>query len=151
MIINFRQVNIAICHHLQLSLNERSCICEGDSLYCWPFSRHNGLFFEIIKVFRTCSTRLFVCRPIQTSVVEHFFASLLLLSYICVFFSFFRWTVPNRGTQMRRKECYISSEFLLFDLAKRWSATVLPTKSDSDVMLRLQSYQGLIIDRLREY
>ena len=50
---------------------------------------------------------------------------------------------------MRRTECYISSEFLLFDLAKRWSATVLPTKSDSGVMLRLQSYQGLIIDRLR--
>ena len=43
-------------------------------------------FFEIIKVFRTCSTRLFLCRPIQTSVVEHFFSSLLLLSYICVFF-----------------------------------------------------------------
>ena len=42
--------------------------------------------FEIIKVFRTCSTRLFLCRPIQTSVVEHFFSSLLLLSYICVFF-----------------------------------------------------------------
>ena len=20
------------------------CICEGDSIYCWPFSRHNGLF-----------------------------------------------------------------------------------------------------------
>ena len=29
MIINFRQVDIAICHHLQLSLNARSCMCEG--------------------------------------------------------------------------------------------------------------------------
>ena len=44
------------------------------------------IIFEIIKVFRTCSTRLFLCRLIQTSVVEHFFSSLLLLSYICVFF-----------------------------------------------------------------
>ena len=26
---NFRQVNIHVCHHLQLSLNARSCICEG--------------------------------------------------------------------------------------------------------------------------
>ena len=88
MIINFRQVNIAICHHLQPSLNARSCICEGGGVRSTVGHSVATMdyLYEIIKVFRTCSTRLFLCRPIQTSVVEHFFSSLLLLSDILVYF-----------------------------------------------------------------
>ena len=37
------------------------------------------IIFEIIKVFRTCSTRLFLCRPIQTSVV-------IIVLHMCLFF-----------------------------------------------------------------
>ena len=151
MITNFRQVNIAICHHLQLSLNARSCICEGVSSTVGNSVATMDYFWDIIKVFRTCSTRLFLCRPIQTSVVEHFFSSLLLLSYNVSFFHSSDGRCQTEGPRWDGTECYISSEFLLFDLAKRWSATVLPTKSDSGVMLRLQSYQGFIIDRLRVY
>ena len=80
MFINFRQVNIAICQHLQLSLNARSCICEGVRSTVGHSVATLDYLYEIIKVFQTCSTRLFLCRPIQTSVVEHFSSSLLLLS-----------------------------------------------------------------------
>ena len=81
MIINFRKANIAICHHLQLSLNARSCICEGIRSTVGHSVATMDYLYKIIKVYRTCSTRLLFCRPIQTSVVEHFFSSLLLMSY----------------------------------------------------------------------
>ena len=57
MIINFRQVNTAICHHLQLSLNARSCICEGVRSTAGHSVATMDYLYEIIKVFRTCSTR----------------------------------------------------------------------------------------------
>ena len=44
---------------------------------------------------------------------------------------------------------YKSMVLLLFIYQN--SATVLPAKSDSDVVFGLQSYQGLIIDRSRVY
>ena len=119
MIINFRHVNIAICHHLQLSLNARSCICEGIRSTVGHSVATLDYLYKIIKVFRTCSTRLLFCRPIQTSVVEHFFSSLLLMSYIFVFFSFFRWTVSNRGTQVIRHRV----------LHLIWVLTVWPSKT----------------------
>ena len=90
--------------------------------------------YEIINVFRTCSTRLFLCRPIQTSVVEHFFSSLLLLSYIFVyFFSFFRWTVSNRGPQMRRHRV----QYLI------WVLTVWPSKK-MECYINITCYSDII-------
>ena len=38
--------------------------------------------------------------------------------------------------------------FRKFYTIGQWTSTVLPTKSDSDVMFFLQSYQWLLIDRL---
>ena len=52
MIIDFGQVNTSYLSSFTAMI---MCICEGDSIYCWPFSRHNGLFIWecLIKVFWT--------------------------------------------------------------------------------------------------
>ena len=45
MIINFGQVNTSYVSSFTAIVKCKiMCICEGDSLYCWPFSCHNGLF-----------------------------------------------------------------------------------------------------------
>ena len=45
MIINFGQVNTSYLSSFTAIVKCKiMCICEGDSIYCWPFSRHNGLF-----------------------------------------------------------------------------------------------------------
>ena len=50
MIINFGQVNTSYSSSFTAIVKCKiMCICEGDSIYCWPFSRHNGLFiFELL-------------------------------------------------------------------------------------------------------
>ena len=56
MIINFGQVNTSYLSSFTAIVKCKiMCICEGDSIYCWPFSRHNGLFIWecLIKVFWT--------------------------------------------------------------------------------------------------
>ena len=45
MIINFGQVNTSyLSSFTTIVMCKIMCICEGDSIYCLPFSRHNGLF-----------------------------------------------------------------------------------------------------------
>ena len=43
MIINFGQVNTSYLSSFTAIVKCKiMCICEGDSITCWPFSRHNG-------------------------------------------------------------------------------------------------------------
>ena len=151
MIINFRQVNIAICRHLQLSLNARSCICEGVSSTVGHSVATIDYFWENKGISNVLDKAVPLPSDSNQRCWAFLFIVVIIVLHMCLFFHSSDGRCQTEGPRWDGTECYISSEFLLFDLAKRWSATVLPTKSDSGVMLRLQSYQGLIIDRLRVY
>ena len=59
--------------------------------------------------------------------------------------------IPSHRVDQERIDTTLQGFNLELHSTEPDASIVLPAKSDSDFMLCLQSYQGLIIDRLLEY
>ena len=68
-------------------------------------------------------------------------------------FNFIRKSCKNRLSQKNKNIFFLNIMYVvrLEPAISTYTATVVPTKSDSDVMFCLQSYHGLIIDRSLVY